>query len=82
MCILNIRTLKVNNTIPPILFQIKVFVWQPDEGNFGDDLGKYWEEIIRYLSSPVKHSLESFILQEDHEVIRTFREALHGPPGR
>ena len=59
-----------------------VFVWQPDEGNLEDNLGQYWETVVKHLSSPVRHSLESFILQDDHEVIRTFREALNGPAGR
>jgi hypothetical protein len=30
----------------------------------------------------VRHSLEAFILNDDHEIIRRFREALNGPAGR
>ena len=41
-----------------------------------------WEAIVEYLKSPVRHSLDAFILNEDHEIIRRFREALRGPPGR
>ncbi|KAL7533584.1 hypothetical protein ACHAXR_005329, partial [Thalassiosira sp. AJA248-18] len=59
-----------------------MFVWQPDEDNAFDDLGLYWEAIVKYLASPVRHSLESFILEVDHDIIRTFREALNGPAGR
>ncbi|KAL7551244.1 LOW QUALITY PROTEIN: hypothetical protein ACHAWF_014435, partial [Thalassiosira exigua] len=59
-----------------------MFVWQPDDDNFDDDLGEYWEAIVKYLASPVRHSLESFILEVDHDIIRTFREALNGPAGR
>ncbi len=59
-----------------------MFVWQPDDDNVNDDLGYYWKEIVQFLQSPVRHSLESFILQDDHDIIRVFREALRGPPGR
>ena len=59
-----------------------MFVWQPNEGNVSDDLGEYWEHIVKHLKSPVRHSLQSFILQTDHDIIRVFREALKGPPGR
>ena len=55
---------------------------EPDNNNVDDDLGVYWQAIVEYLSSPVKHSLESFILDVDHDIIRTFREALNGPAGR
>ncbi len=59
-----------------------MFVWQPDDGNYDDDLGDYWAAIVRYLESNVRHSLESFILPVDHDNIRVFREALNGPAGR
>lgn len=60
-----------------------MFVWQPrDPTNYTDDLGDYWQAIFKYLQSPVKHSLESFILDDDHDNIRVFREALRGPSGR
>lgn len=59
-----------------------MFVWQPENGDVNDDLGEYWKEIVQYLKSPVRHSLQSFILQDDHDIIRVFREALRGPPGR
>lgn len=60
-----------------------MFVWQPeDPANYTDDLGEYWKAMFKYLESPVKHSLESFILDDDHDNIRVFREALRGPSGR
>jgi len=59
-----------------------MFVWQPENDNVYDDLGEYWQKVVDYLKSPVRHSLQSFILQDDHEIIRVFREALRGPPGR
>ena len=45
-------------------------------------LGEYWKAIVRHLESPVRHSLEAFILRPDHEIIRHFREQLRGPAGR
>ena len=59
-----------------------MFVWQPDDGDVHDDLGEYWKQIVEYLKSPVRHSLQSFVLLDDHDIIRVFREALRGPPGR
>jgi hypothetical protein len=57
-----------------------MFVWQPCEPN--DDLGSYLEALVKHLKSPVRHTLEAFALQVDHDLIRVFREALRGPPGR
>ena len=71
-----------NYGLPQTRERVYMFVWQPDDGNFDDDLGTYWETIVKYLASPVRHSLESFILDVDHDIIRTFREALNGPAGR
>ena len=68
--------------LPQTRQRVYMFVWQPDDGNFDDDLGDYWDTIVKYLESPVRHSLESFILSNDHDIIRVFREALNGPPGR
>ena len=59
-----------------------MFVWQPEDGNVDDDLGKYWEAVVNHLQFPVRHALESFILEANHDVIRVFREALNGPAGR
>ena len=62
-----------------------MFVWQTQlaDGTFEpDDLGVYWEQLVRFLESPVRHSLEAFLLEPDHDIIRVFREALLGPPGR
>ena len=78
--------------LPQTRQRVYMFVWQPGDGSGGssnqkdnslhDDLGEYWEAIVRHLESPVRHSLESFVLQPDHDIIRVFREALNGPPGR
>ena len=63
-----------------------MLVWQASEQKPGwfcpDNLGFYWEALMEYLKSPVKHTLESFLLETDHEKVREFREALRGPPGR
>ena len=65
--------------LPQTRSRMYLFVWRSDEG---DDLGDYWKAIVEHLKSPVRHSLEAFILQEDHDIIRVFREALRGPLGR
>ena len=60
-----------------------MFVWKPDDSaNHMDNLGIYWQALIEFLQSPVKHSLEAFLMDLDHDNIRVLREALHGPPGR
>ena len=59
-----------------------MFVCQPDGGVVSDELGLYWKAIVDYLKSPVRHSLPSFVLNVDHEIIRIFREGLNGPAGR
>ena len=60
-----------------------MFVWQPENEDFeDDDLGEYWEAIVSFLQSPVRHSLEAFLLEAGHDIIRVFREALSGPAGR
>ena len=52
-----------------------MLVWQPDDKNdINDDLGDYFEIIVRHLEYKVKHSLEAFVLEDDHDVIRVFRE--------
>jgi site-specific DNA-cytosine methylase len=58
-----------------------MFVWQPVQkppgGHFHpDDLGNYFEAVMQYLESNIKHSLEAFTLQLDHREIRKLREAL------
>lgn len=68
--------------LPQTRNRVYMFVWQPDDGNVSDDLGVYWKTIVEYLKSPVRHSLPSFVLNVDHEIIRTFREGLNGPAGR
>jgi len=79
------HTLKVDTKeygLPQTRMRTYMFVWKPEDGSVDDDLGEYWEAIVKFVKSPVRHSLESFILQVDHDVIRVFREALNGPPGR
>jgi len=34
------------------------------------------------LRAPVRHSLEAFLLNDDHDDIRHYREGLNGPLGR
>lgn len=59
-----------------------MLAWRPENDDVTDDLGIYWEKVVNHLKSPVRHSLNAFILQVDHDIIRVFREALHGHPGR
>ena len=44
-----------------------LFVWKLEDGG---DLGEYWKLLVEHLKSPVRHSLEAFVLQEDHDIIR------------
>jgi hypothetical protein len=79
------RWLKVDTKefgLPQTRERTYMFVWQPDDENVDDDLGDYWEAVVEYLQFPVRHALESFILEANHDVIRVFREALNGPAGR
>ena len=43
--------------LPQTRQRVYMFVWQPDNGRFDDDLGDYWDTIVEYLQSPVRHSL-------------------------
>lgn len=72
-----------NYGLPQTRQRTYMFVWKVDKkGDYDDDLGLYWQAIVKYLESPVKHSLDAFILDTDHDKVRVFREALRGPPGR
>ena len=72
-----------NYGLPQTRQRTYMFVWKPDNPkDYNDDLGLYWQALVKFLESPVRHSLEAFILDTDHDNIRVFREALHGPPGR
>ncbi|KAG7339316.1 SNF2 family helicase [Nitzschia inconspicua] len=72
-----------NYGLPQTRMRTYMFVWKADKhGDYDDNLGIYWQAIVKHLESPVKHSLEAFILNPDHDNIRVFREALRGPPGR
>jgi len=68
--------------LPQTRQRVYMFVWRPEGGKIDDDLGKYWVQLVKELKSPVQHSLDSFLLEDDHDTVRTFREALNGPPGR
>jgi len=77
------RTAKVDTKdfgLPQTRNRTYMFVWKSED--VFDDLGEYWAAIVNHLKSPVRHSLDAFTLDVDHEVIRVFREALNGPPGR
>jgi hypothetical protein len=60
--------------VPQTRERVYMFVWQPEGGKVDDDLGDYWEAIVRHLEAQVRHSLEAFMLQVDHDIIRVFRE--------
>jgi hypothetical protein len=84
-CLYCTKTVKVDTKdfgLPQTRMRTYMFVWRPEDGDVNDDLGYYFEKIVHHLKSPVRHSLQSFILQVDHDLIRVFREALRGPPGR
>jgi site-specific DNA-cytosine methylase len=69
--------------LPQTRMRTYMFVWKADDpDNYDDDLGVYWQALVKFLENPVKHSLDAFILDDDHDNIRVFREALRGPPGR
>lgn len=51
-----------------------LFVWRSDDPN--DDLGKYMQEIMDYLKTPLLNSMDAFLLPDTHDRIRCFREAL------
>ena len=56
-----------------------LFIWRCD--NPDDDLGVYFEEIFDHLKTPLKHSVEAFLLPDTHDRLRSFREALRSGPG-
>ncbi|CAB9508230.1 C-5 cytosine-specific DNA methylase [Seminavis robusta] len=76
-----------NFGLPQTRQRTYMFVWQtnpqPKDGFFyPDNLGAYWEALVKHLESPVKHPLEAFLLPLDHDNMRAYREALRGPLGR
>jgi len=84
-CVYCTQLVKVDSKefgLPQTRQRVYMFVWRPRNDNIHDDLGKHFVQIVNFLKSPVKHSLDAFMLQPDHEIIRLFREALNGPPGR
>ena len=56
-----------------------LFIWRSDDPN--DDLGDYFEEIMEHLKTPLLHAMDAFLLPDDHDRIRCFREALRSGPG-
>jgi site-specific DNA-cytosine methylase len=84
-CTFCTQTVKVDTKdfgLPQTRNRTYMFVWRPDDDDIHDDLGQYWVEIVKHLKSPVRHSLDAFMLEDDHDTVRVFREALNGPPGR
>lgn len=72
-----------NFGLPQTRQRTYMFVWKADDpNNYDDDLGVYRQALVQYLKNPVKHSLDAIILDDDHDNIRVFREALRGLPGR
>ncbi|CAE8594810.1 unnamed protein product [Polarella glacialis] len=57
-----------------------MFVWHKSEG--GSELGPLWEELVRFMQHPVRYSLPNFLLPDDDERVRRFRDVLRGPLGR
>jgi site-specific DNA-cytosine methylase/superfamily II DNA or RNA helicase len=57
-----------------------MFVWHKSFG--GEENGDPWAEIVVGLESAVKHGLPSYLLPDDDERVRRFREVLRGPLGR
>ena len=43
-----------------------MFVWRPENEDIHDDLGIYWEQIVKFLESPTRYSLAAFMLEDDH----------------
>jgi hypothetical protein len=41
-----------------------------------------WEELVRLLEVPLRYGLSEFLLPDDDERVRRFREVLRGPLGR
>eukprot|EP00977_Amphora_coffeiformis_P008978 scaffold2033_cov164-Amphora_coffeaeformis.AAC.17 len=56
-----------------------LYIWRSD--NPEDDLGEYFQEIIDHLKTPLLHSMDAFLLKDNHDRIRCFREALRSGPG-
>ena len=79
------RTIKVDTkefALPQTRQRTYMLVWKPRNGDITDDLGDYFIDIANHLKSPSRYPLEAFTLDDNHEVIRNFREALRGPGGR
>jgi hypothetical protein len=58
-----------NFGLPQTRNRMYLFVFPVVEGK---DLGEYFKLLVEHLKSPVRHSLEAFVLQEDHDIIRKY----------
>ena len=56
-----------------------LYIWRSDDPE--DDLGEYFQEILDHLKTPLLHSMDAFLLPDEHDCIRSFREALRSGPG-
>ena len=56
-----------------------LFLWRSDDPD--DDLGEYFEQIMKFLETPLLYPMEAFLLPDTHDRIRCFREALRSGPG-
>ena len=75
-----------NYGLPQTRERTYMFVWQPlqqpPKGLFDiDNLGDYWEAVVQHLQSPLQFSLDAFLLESDHPIVRAFRESLSGTAG-
>lgn len=76
------RLIKVDTKdfgIPQTRQRKYLFIWRSDDPD--DDLGDYFTEIVEYLKTPLLYSMEAFLLPDDHDRIRDFREALKSGRG-
>eukprot|EP00931_Biecheleriopsis_adriatica_P048312 TRINITY_DN27914_c0_g2_i1.p1 TRINITY_DN27914_c0_g2~~TRINITY_DN27914_c0_g2_i1.p1 ORF type:complete len:2094 (+),score=462.88 TRINITY_DN27914_c0_g2_i1:118-6282(+) len=57
-----------------------MLVWHESQG--GEELGPLWEHLVRLMEHPLRHSLSEFLLPDEDERVRRFREVLRGSLGR
>lgn len=56
-----------------------LFVWRSDDPE--DDLGDFIQLIMDHLKTPLLHSMDAYLLPENHDRLRRMREALRSGPG-
>ncbi|KAL1514920.1 hypothetical protein AB1Y20_004000 [Prymnesium parvum] len=59
-----------------------MFIWRPELLPPGLDIGARWTELVDALRCPLKYSVDAFLLADDNDRVRRFRDALRGPLGR